>query len=133
MQAVGGRAVAGPGGDVVLHTHDLLRYSRYDKIPWADVYGKDTMVVIPHVVVDEIDKKSHAISDTIKRRARGDGHNHQIGRLLDLHEAHDDARSLGRQMPRRVGGSGHGAQVHHSGSQAVGGPLVAQAKGHHEL
>lgn len=29
------------------------------------------MVVIPHVVVDEIDKKSYATSDTIRKRARG--------------------------------------------------------------
>jgi rRNA-processing protein FCF1 len=59
------------GRTVVLDTNDLLHYARYDKIPWAAVYGKNTVVVIPHVVVDEIDKKSYATSDTIRRRARG--------------------------------------------------------------
>ncbi|MFE9601526.1 PIN domain-containing protein [Streptomyces hokutonensis] len=56
---------------VVLDTNDLLHYSRYDKIPWTTVYGKGARVVIPHVVVDEIDKKSYATSETIKKRARG--------------------------------------------------------------
>ncbi len=56
---------------VVLDTNDLLHYSRYDKIPWHTVFGKGTVVVIPHVVVDEIDKKSYATSDSIRRRARG--------------------------------------------------------------
>ncbi|MFF1676111.1 PIN domain-containing protein [Streptomyces sp. NPDC058256] len=59
------------GQTVVLDTNDLLHYSRYDKIPWAAVYGKGTVVVIPHVVVDEIDKKSYATSDSIRKRARG--------------------------------------------------------------
>lgn len=59
------------GRTVVLDTNDLLHYSRYDKVPWAKLYGKNTVVVIPHVVVDEIDKKSYATSDAIRRRARG--------------------------------------------------------------
>ncbi|MEU3090747.1 PIN domain-containing protein [Streptomyces massasporeus] len=59
------------GQTVVLDTNDLLHYSRYDKIPWQKVYGKGTVVVVPHVVVDEIDKKSYATSDTVRRRARG--------------------------------------------------------------
>ncbi|WP_079035910.1 PIN domain-containing protein [Streptomyces luridiscabiei] len=59
------------GRTLVLDTNDLLHYSRYDKIPWAAVYGKNAVVVIPHVVVDEIDKKSYATSDSIRKRARG--------------------------------------------------------------
>ncbi len=59
------------GKTVVLDTNDLLHYSRYDKIPWARLYGEGAVVVIPHVVVDEIDKKSYATSDTVRRRARG--------------------------------------------------------------
>ncbi|WP_435191331.1 PIN domain-containing protein [Streptomyces sp. bgisy126] len=59
------------GRTVVLDTNDLLHYARYDTIPWAKLYGKNTIVVIPHVVVDEIDKKSYATSDTIRKRARG--------------------------------------------------------------
>ncbi|WP_329351891.1 PIN domain-containing protein [Streptomyces sp. NBC_01261] len=59
------------GRTVVLDTNDLLHFSRYDKIPWTNLYGKGAVVVIPHVVVDEIDKKSYATSDTIRKRARG--------------------------------------------------------------
>lgn len=59
------------GRTVVLDTNDLLHYSRYDKVPWSAVYGKDTVVVIPHVVVDEIDKKSFATSESTRKRARG--------------------------------------------------------------
>ncbi|MET8129318.1 PIN domain-containing protein [Streptomyces sp. NPDC005065] len=56
---------------VVLDTNDLLHHMRYDKIPWHTVFGKGTVVVIPHVVVDEIDKKSYAASDSVRKRARG--------------------------------------------------------------
>jgi rRNA-processing protein FCF1 len=56
---------------VVLDTNTLLHFSRFDKIPWVQLYGKGTCVVIPHVVVDEIDRKSFAESKTIQKRARG--------------------------------------------------------------
>lgn len=56
---------------LVLDTNDLLHYMRYDKIPWTRAFGRGTVVVIPHVVVDEIDRKAYATSDTIRRRARG--------------------------------------------------------------
>lgn len=56
---------------VVLDTNTLLHFSRFDKIPWAQLYGKGTCVVIPHVVVDEIDRKSFAESEKIQKRARG--------------------------------------------------------------
>lgn len=56
---------------LVLDTNDLLHYSRYDKLPWQRAFGKGTVVVIPHVVVDEIDKKSYEISSGVRRRARG--------------------------------------------------------------
>lgn len=59
------------GRTLVLDTNDLLQYMRFDKIPWARLFGPGTVVVIPHVVVDEIDRKSHAQSETVKRRARG--------------------------------------------------------------
>ncbi|MFC5031057.1 PIN domain-containing protein [Streptomyces sp. DSM 41987] len=55
---------------VVLDTNDLLHYMRYDKIPWQRVFGAGTVVVIPHVVVDEIDKKSFAESASVRKRAR---------------------------------------------------------------
>lgn len=59
------------GQSLVLDTNDLLHYQRFDKIPWAKLYGSGTCVVIPHVVVDEIDRKSFSESEKIQTRARG--------------------------------------------------------------
>lgn len=57
---------------VVLDTNDLLHYMRFDKIPWGRLFGPGTSVVIPHVVLDEIDKKSYETHDTgTRKRARG--------------------------------------------------------------
>ncbi|MGW1957650.1 PIN domain-containing protein [Streptomyces sp. NPDC001920] len=57
---------------VVLDTNDLLHYMRFDKIPWQRVFGPGTSVLIPHVVLDEIDKKSYETHDTsVRKRARG--------------------------------------------------------------
>jgi rRNA-processing protein FCF1 len=57
---------------VVLDTNDLLHYMRFDKIPWQRLFGRGTSVMIPHVVLDEIDKKSYETYDTgVRKRARG--------------------------------------------------------------
>jgi len=57
---------------VVLDTNDLLHYMRFDKIPWQRLFGPGTSVMIPHVVLDEIDKKSYETHDTgVRKRARG--------------------------------------------------------------
>ncbi|MFC5220482.1 PIN domain-containing protein, partial [Streptomyces coerulescens] len=57
---------------VVLDTNDLLHYMRFDKIPWQRLFGRGTSVMIPHVVIDEIDKKSYDTHDTnVRKRARG--------------------------------------------------------------
>lgn len=56
---------------VVPDTNTLLHFARFDKIPWAQLYGVGTCVAIPHVVVDEIDRKSFAESAKIQKRARG--------------------------------------------------------------
>ncbi|MGW2892906.1 PIN domain-containing protein [Streptomyces griseoruber] len=59
------------GRTVVLDTNDLLHYMRFDKIPWQKVFGRGTSVMIPHVVIDEIDKKSYDTNDTgVRKRAR---------------------------------------------------------------
>jgi rRNA-processing protein FCF1 len=53
---------------VVLDTNDLLHYMRFDK----RLFGRGTSVMIPHVVLDEIDKKSYETHDTgVRKRARG--------------------------------------------------------------
>jgi rRNA-processing protein FCF1 len=56
---------------LVLDTNDLLHYYRLDTIPWSTLYGKAMRVVIPHVVIDEIDVKSYNAGQNIQRRARG--------------------------------------------------------------
>ncbi|MFF2937914.1 PIN domain-containing protein [Streptomyces mirabilis] len=57
---------------VVLDTNTTLHFMRFDKIPWQKVFGKGTAVMMPHVVVDEIDTKSYQSGDKkISRRARG--------------------------------------------------------------
>ncbi|WP_405764631.1 PIN domain-containing protein [Streptomyces sp. NBC_00080] len=56
----------------VLDTNTTLHFMRLDKVPWQKVFGKGTAVVVPHVVVDEIDTKSYQTGDKkISRRARG--------------------------------------------------------------
>ncbi|WP_143659195.1 PIN domain-containing protein [Streptomyces sp. SA15] len=57
---------------VVLDTNDLLHYMRFDKIPWPRLFGRGASVMIPRVVLDEIDKKSYETHDTgVRKRARG--------------------------------------------------------------
>ncbi|MGV9321409.1 PIN domain-containing protein [Streptomyces sp. NPDC003660] len=56
----------------VLDTNTTLHFTRFDKVPWQKVLGKGTAVMVPHVVVDEIDTKSYQTGDRkISRRARG--------------------------------------------------------------
>ncbi|MFF3565745.1 PIN domain-containing protein [Streptomyces sp. NPDC002574] len=70
MQARYGRA--GAVRYAVLDTNTTLHFMRFDKVPWRKVFGNGTAVVVPHVVVDEIDTKSYQTGDKkISRRARG--------------------------------------------------------------
>jgi rRNA-processing protein FCF1 len=55
----------------VLDTNGLLHYYRLDSIPWRSIYSKDAHIMIPHVVIDEIDSKSYSAGPSIQRRARG--------------------------------------------------------------
>ena len=58
---------------LVVDANTLLHCQRFDKIPWSQVCGKGQVtLVIPHVVVEEIDTKSYSEgSAKIKKRARG--------------------------------------------------------------
>ncbi|WP_167542476.1 PIN domain-containing protein [Streptomyces himastatinicus] len=58
---------------LVVDTNTLLHCQRFDKIPWSRVCGKGpATLVIPHVVVEEIDTKSYSEgSEKIRKRARG--------------------------------------------------------------
>ncbi|MGW3942834.1 PIN domain-containing protein [Streptomyces phaeochromogenes] len=73
VRAVQGRyGSAGVLRYAVLDTNTTLHFMRFDKVPWQKVFGKGTAVVVPHVVVDEIDTKSYQTGDKkISRRARG--------------------------------------------------------------
>lgn len=69
MQARHGRP--GTTRYMVLDTNTTLHFMRFDKIPWQREFGKGTAVVVPHVVVDEIDTKSYQTGDKkISKRAR---------------------------------------------------------------
>lgn len=59
------------GQSLILDTNDFLHYQRFDKIPWTSLYGAAARVVIPHVVIDEIDSKSYGEGGKIPKRARG--------------------------------------------------------------
>jgi hypothetical protein len=58
------------GRSLILDTNVLLHGENFTKIPWTKIYGKGAVVVLPHVVIDEIDKKSYAQSDKIRKRGR---------------------------------------------------------------
>ncbi len=55
----------------VLDTNDFLHYQLMDRLPWAKTYGQRVRVVVPHVVLDEIDRKSYELSSSMHKRARG--------------------------------------------------------------
>jgi hypothetical protein len=59
------------GRCLVLDTNDFLHYERFDNIPWSTIYRKDAWVVVPHVVLDEIDRKSYEQGSRTHKRARG--------------------------------------------------------------
>jgi predicted ribonuclease YlaK len=78
-----------PTSRLVLDTNDLLHYYRLDTIPWVAIYGKGTRIMLPHVVIDEIDSKSYNAGTSIQRRARG------VYRMLEnlLDSADDSGRA----------------------------------------
>ncbi|MEV8092537.1 PIN domain-containing protein [Streptomyces nigra] len=65
-------ARAGAVRYAVLDTNTTLHFTRFDKVPWQREFGRSTVVIVPHVVVDEIDTKGYQTGDKkISRRARG--------------------------------------------------------------
>jgi rRNA-processing protein FCF1 len=94
---------------LILDTNDLLHYQRFDQIPWITLYGKSACVVIPHVVVDEIDSKSYGEGGKFVRRARG------VYRVLESYLGEID---------------GNGFAILRDGSKLC---LLADDPGHHRL
>jgi hypothetical protein len=58
---------------LVVDANTLLHCQRFNKIPWSRVCGKgEAVLVIPHMVVEDIDTKSYSEdSAKIRKRARG--------------------------------------------------------------
>jgi len=73
----------------ILDTNDLLHYYRLDDIPWRSIFGKTAHIMLPQVVIDEIDSKSYEAGPSIQRRARG------VYRMLErlLEQADQNART----------------------------------------
>jgi hypothetical protein len=59
------------GRCLVLDTNVFLHYQLVNGLPWIKTYGKSVRVVIPHVVLDEIDRKSYELNSNMHKRARG--------------------------------------------------------------
>jgi hypothetical protein len=55
----------------VLDTNDFLHYQRMDQLPWRSTYGQKVRIVVPHIVLDEIDRKSYETESKTHKRARG--------------------------------------------------------------
>jgi rRNA-processing protein FCF1 len=74
-----------PGAIVVLDTNVLLHYQRIDHLPWSQAIGESQVrLVIPLLVLDELDDKRYLGSPDIKRKARS-----AIEPLDDLQEEFD--------------------------------------------
>jgi rRNA-processing protein FCF1 len=60
-----------PGHVAVLDTNVLLHYQRIDQVDWGKVVkGSPVRLVVPHIVLDELDEKRYLGSDKIRERAR---------------------------------------------------------------
>jgi rRNA-processing protein FCF1 len=60
-----------PGHLAVVDTNVLLHYQRIDKVNWGDVVkDRPVRLVVPHIVLDELDDKRYLGSDKIRERAR---------------------------------------------------------------
>jgi rRNA-processing protein FCF1 len=60
-----------PGHLAVVDTNVLLHYQRVDKVKWGDVLKEHPVrLVIPHIVLDELDDKRYLGSATIRKTAR---------------------------------------------------------------
>jgi rRNA-processing protein FCF1 len=60
-----------PGHLAVVDTNVLLHYQRIDKVNWGNVVkDRPVRLVVPHIVLDELDDKRYLGSDKIRERAR---------------------------------------------------------------
>ena len=55
----------------VLDTNALLHYTRFDRLPWPERIGQRAVrLIIPLIVVDELDNKKYARREEFQQRAR---------------------------------------------------------------
>jgi hypothetical protein len=60
-----------PGRIYVVDTNALLHYTRFDRLPWTErLPGFPVRLIIPIVVVDELDAKKYARREEFQQRAR---------------------------------------------------------------
>ena len=60
-----------PGRIYVVDTNALLHYTRFDRLPWAEpLQSVPVRLVIPIVVVDELDGKKYARRKEFQQRVR---------------------------------------------------------------
>jgi hypothetical protein len=59
------------GTTVILDTNCLMHFQRLDTVPWREVLGieEDVRIVLPVMVIDELDNKKYTGSDTMAGRA----------------------------------------------------------------
>lgn len=70
LRALTGLA-AWPGHICVLDTNALLHYTRFDQLPWRERLHQELVrLVVPLVVVDELDGKKYARREEFQQRAR---------------------------------------------------------------
>jgi len=83
-----------PGDLVMLDTNIMLHHQRIDKVPWREVIGsRETVrIVIPLVVLDELDNKKYLGSPKLIDRARG--------AFMPLDERQDEIERDGRAVLR---------------------------------
>jgi hypothetical protein len=82
-----------PGRICVPDTNALLHYTRYDQLPWPERIGQPIVrLIVPLVVIDELDNKKYARREEFQQRAR------ELLALIDRYEtAAPDAYSPLRQ------------------------------------
>jgi rRNA-processing protein FCF1 len=86
------RLAGRPGSIHVPDTNALLHYTRFDQLPWRERTGQPAVrLVVPLVVIDELDNKKYARREEFQQRAR------ELLTLIDRYEtaAQDAYAQLG--------------------------------------
>ncbi len=55
---------------LIIDTNTLIHYKFFTEIPWQEIFEDTVKIIIPHKVVDELDKKKMSRKDGIQNRSR---------------------------------------------------------------